>query len=36
MLAEKGSDLVLDKPPLPPSNVAVWEAQEWPTRQRCA
>ncbi len=36
MLAEKGSDLVLDKPPLPPSNVPVWEAQEWPTRQRCA
>jgi choline dehydrogenase len=36
MIAEKGSDLVLGKPPLPASDAPVWEPAEWPSRQRSA
>ncbi|HET6467615.1 MAG TPA: choline dehydrogenase [Geminicoccaceae bacterium] len=34
MLAEKASDLILGREPLPPERVPVWEAPDWRTRQR--
>ena len=34
MIAEKASDLILGRPPLPRLDVPVWEG-EWQTRQRC-
>jgi choline dehydrogenase len=34
MIAEKGSDLVMGRVPLPPSSAAVWAADDWQTRQR--
>jgi choline dehydrogenase len=34
MIGEKGSDLVMGRPPLPPSTAEVWTAADWRTRQR--
>ena len=34
MIGEKASDLILGRPPLPPSNAPVYEAPDWRTRQR--
>ncbi|RZV43043.1 MAG: choline dehydrogenase [Acidimicrobiales bacterium] len=34
MIAEKASDIILGKDPLPNSNVDVWIAPDWQTRQR--
>ena len=34
MMAEKASDMILGKPPLPPSNAPFYEAPDWQTRQR--
>jgi choline dehydrogenase len=34
MVAEKASDMILGKPPLPPSDAPVYEAADWRTAQR--
>ena len=34
MLAEKAADLIRGRPPLPPTEVPVWIAPDWETRQR--
>ena len=34
MIAEKAADMILGKPPLPPSNAPVFAHPEWRTRQR--
>ena len=34
MLAEKAADLILGRPPPPPSNAPVWIAPNWRTAQR--
>ena len=34
MLAEKAADLILGRPPPPPSNAPVWIAPDWRTAQR--
>lgn len=34
MLAERASDLVLGRPPLPPADVPVWIDEDWRQRQR--
>jgi choline dehydrogenase len=34
MLAERASDLIRGRPPLPPLDVPVYIAPEWETRQR--
>jgi choline dehydrogenase len=34
MMAEKASDMILGKTPLPPSNAPFYEAPDWQTRQR--
>ncbi|HMR33714.1 MAG TPA: choline dehydrogenase [Geminicoccaceae bacterium] len=34
MLAEKASDMILDRPPLAATPVPVWEAPDWQTHQR--
>ena len=34
MMAEKAADMILDKPPLPPSNAPVWIHPAWQTQQR--
>ena len=34
MLAEKAADLILGRPPPPPSNAPVWIAPDWQTAQR--
>ena len=34
MIGEKASDIILGRPPLPPSNAPVYEAPDWRTRQR--
>jgi len=34
MVGEKASDLILGRDPLPPSNVPVFVAEDWQTRQR--
>jgi choline dehydrogenase len=34
MIGEKAADMILDKPPLPPSNALVWINPNWQTSQR--
>ncbi len=34
MMAEKCADMILGRPPLPPSDAPVWEAPDWQRRQR--
>jgi choline dehydrogenase len=34
MMAEKAADLILGRQPPPPSNAPVYEASDWPIRQR--
>ena len=34
MMAEKASDMILGKPPLPPSNAPFYDAPDWRTKQR--
>jgi choline dehydrogenase len=34
MIAEKAADIILGKPPLPPTSVPVFVHPEWQTRQR--
>lgn len=34
MLAEKAADMILDKPPLAPSNAPYWVNPDWREKQR--